>query len=98
MLVGLHPNGTILFTSLPYPGKISDEDITCKTLLCLELLDSGDDVMCGQGFTMAHVLYALGIGHVAPPRKKNGVVFFSEEQTILTSKVAGRKLNSRAGP
>ena len=48
------------------------------------LLDSGDDVMYDKGFTMAHVLYALGIGQVAPPRKKNGVVFFSEEQTILT--------------
>jgi hypothetical protein len=57
--VGITSSGVITFASLAYPGKISDVAIA-KTLLDLELLDAGDDIMADKGFTIHHLTYLLG--------------------------------------
>jgi hypothetical protein len=93
ILVGITPSGAITFISLPYPGKISDTDLTELTILELQLLDDGDDVCADKGFTIHHLTYALGIGMVMPPKKQRGVSGFTEEQCELTSKIANKRIH-----
>ena len=92
ILVGTSPAGAITFVSLPFPGKISDVDLT-KELLYLDVLDVGDDVMGDKGFTIHHLTYLLGIGVIMPPKKQRGVSIFTADQSNTTSKIANKRIH-----
>ena len=48
-LVGILPDGAIIFVSPLYPGCISDKELTRKSGI-LDLLEEGDSVMADKGF------------------------------------------------
>ena len=59
VLVGIMPSGAITFVSDSYAGSISDVEIVKESGL-LRLIERGDDVMADRGFTIRHLLLALG--------------------------------------
>ena len=93
LLVGISPSGAITFVSLPFPGKISDVDLTDVSIIRLELLDSLDVVMADKGFTIQHILLPLMIGTMMPPKKERNVAQFSQEQTVLTREIANKRIH-----
>jgi uncharacterized membrane protein YgcG len=93
ILIGTHPSGAIIFCSLAYPGRVSDNDITIATLLDNDLLDAEDDVMADKGFTIHDVLFLKLIGHIMPPKKSFGIDMFSALQAETGSKIANKRIH-----
>nr|KAG5695149.1 hypothetical protein BaRGS_030195 [Batillaria attramentaria] len=65
-LVGISPDGTIVFVSSLYTGSISDKDITARSSL-LDLLEEGDEVMVDKGFPIQDLLMKKKASLVIPP-------------------------------
>jgi hypothetical protein len=93
ILIGTSAAGGITFASLAYPGKISDNDITAESILKLNLLDEGDDVVVDKGFTIHHLLFEKLIGTWMPPKKDKDAVCFDQAQVQMTSKIANKRIH-----
>ena len=48
-IVGISPNGVVIFVSSLFPGCISDKELT-RCCGILDLLEAGDSVMADRGF------------------------------------------------
>lgn len=93
-LVGVAPNGKIIFASGLYGGSTSDKEIT-KQCGLLELLKPGDCVMADKGFTISDIL-PQGVSLNIPPflcRDGNGKRQFTEEQGKRTTKIARARIH-----
>ncbi|KAK7481122.1 hypothetical protein BaRGS_00027662 [Batillaria attramentaria] len=85
-LVGISPDGTIVFVSSLYTGSISDKDITARSGL-LDLLEEGDEVMVDKGFPIQDLLMKKKASLVIPPFLGQDEQFSSSE-VILTQNIA----------
>ena len=65
-LIGISPDGVVIFISSLYPGSISDKELTCKCGI-LDLLEPGDSVMGDRGFDIEENLILRGIHLNIPP-------------------------------
>jgi len=68
-LVAVAPDGTVIYISLLYPGRISDKEIVahCKIL---EHCEPGDQVMADKGFLIFSLLPAGVTLNIPPSRKR----------------------------
>jgi hypothetical protein len=66
VLIGIAPNGTIIFVSDAYEGAISDKEIFVQSQLA-QLLVPGDMVMADRGFIIKDHLFDHGISLNIPP-------------------------------
>lgn len=92
VLVGINPQGAIVFSSLAYPGKISDVDI-CRPLLALELLSENDVALVDKGFLVHHLFAMFGIQTLMPPKKRSDQLTYAKPQAVLISKVANKRVH-----
>ena len=92
VLVGINPQGAIVFSSLAYPGKISDVDI-CRPLLALELLSENDVALVDKGFLVHHLFAMFGIQTLMPPKKRSDQLTYAKPQAVLISKVANKRIH-----
>ncbi|VDI17562.1 Hypothetical predicted protein [Mytilus galloprovincialis] len=58
-LVGIAPNGTIVYISYAFEGSISDKEIVKKSGF-LDKLNNGDEIMADRGFTTDDLLMSRG--------------------------------------
>ena len=65
-LVGISPDGVIIFVSKLYPGSISDKELTRRSGL-YNLLEKGDSVMADRGFNIEEDLVLIGADLNIPP-------------------------------
>ena len=79
VLVGISPNGQVIFASNSWGGRVSDKFITEKSGF-LQYLKPGDNVMAGRGFETTNIL-ASGVGLNIPPFKGARAQLRAEEVT-----------------
>ena len=65
-LIGISPNGAVVFVSDLYPGCISDKELTRKCGI-LDMLDKGDTLMADRGFDIEGDLILRGVRLNIPP-------------------------------
>ena len=65
-LIGISPNGVIIFVSSLYPGSISDKKLTRKSGI-LDLLESGNSVMANRRYDIEDDLVLRAIHLNIPP-------------------------------
>ncbi|VDI15694.1 Hypothetical predicted protein [Mytilus galloprovincialis] len=65
-LVGIAPNGTIVYISDAFEGSISDKEIVKKSGF-LDTLNNGDEIMADRGFTIDDLLMSRGAKLIIPP-------------------------------
>ena len=58
-IVGISPDGVVIFVSPLFPGCISDKDLTRRCGI-LDILEPGDSVMADQGFDIEEDLILRG--------------------------------------
>jgi hypothetical protein len=66
VLIGIAPNGTIIFVSDAYEGAISDKEIFVQSQLAQRLIP-GDMVMADRGFVIKDHLFDHGLSLNIPP-------------------------------
>lgn len=71
VLVGISPNGQVIFVSKLWGGRVSDRFITEKSEF-LQYLKPGDTVMADCGFEITSIL-PPGVGLNIPPFKVQGL-------------------------
>lgn len=77
VLVGISPNGQIIFVSKLWGGRVSDKFITDKSAL-VQHLQPGDNVMADRGFDILDIL-PPGVGLNIPPFKGSRAQLTAEE-------------------
>ncbi|KAK2153699.1 hypothetical protein NP493_2271g00004 [Ridgeia piscesae] len=65
-LIGISPNGGVMFVSDAFEGSMSDNDIVKKSGF-LDKLDAGDLILADRGFTIRDMLYAKQVDLNIPP-------------------------------
>ena len=84
-LIGVAPNGLVMFVSPLYTGSISDKEIT-KISGILPLLEPGNEVMADKGFLIEDLLSDVGAKLIIPPFKHSAQ--FTREETEKTQAIA----------
>jgi hypothetical protein len=86
-LLGISPEGSVVYTSEGHGGSLSDVRFieVCGLLFALE---EGDDVMADKGFMIHHLLATVGAGLVLPPKLYNNQDGFTSWEVGETEKVA----------
>ena len=79
VLVGISPNGQVIFVSKLWGGRVSDKCITEKSGL-LQYLKPGDNIMADRGFEITSIL-PPGVGLNIPPFKGTRAQLTAEEAT-----------------
>ena len=77
VLIGISPNGQVIFVSKLWGGRVSDKYITEKSGL-LKYLKPGDNVMADRGFEITNIL-PPGVGLNIPPFKAARAQLTAEE-------------------
>jgi hypothetical protein len=85
-IVGISPDGVIIYVFSLFPGSISDKALTRECGI-LELLEPGDSVMADRGFDTEEDLMLLRVGLNIPPFLR-GKMQLSENELILTRRIA----------
>lgn len=65
-LIGISPNGGVMFISDAFEGSMSDNDIVKKSGF-LDKLEPGDLILADRGFTIRDILYAKQVDLNIPP-------------------------------
>ena len=90
-LIGISPDGIVIFISSLYPGSISDKELTRKCGI-LDLLEPGDSVMADRGFDIEEDLILRGV-HLNIPPFLRGKQQFSQEELITTRRIASLRIH-----
>jgi hypothetical protein len=93
ILIGVSPAGALVFASLCYPGRCSDTDLTEHSLLQLELLKPGDQVMGDRGFTIHHLLFRKLMGMWMAAKRKPNQKSFTFEQSKFASNIHRERIH-----
>ncbi|KAE8737943.1 hypothetical protein FOCC_FOCC016587 [Frankliniella occidentalis] len=88
-LVGIAPNGTVVFASKLYPGSTSDKAVVGDTKIC-ELFNPGESIMVDKGFLITEFL-PPGVCLIRPPFKTTPQ--FTEQQVILSKKISAARVH-----
>ena len=91
VLVGISPDGTMMYISHLYEGSMSDVDLVQQCGL-LTLLESGDSVMADKGFDIQHLLSGLGVRLNIPPFRR-GEQQFTPDDVMKTKKIAAVRIH-----
>ena len=91
VLVGISPDGTMVYISHLYEGSVSDVDLVQQCGL-LSLLESGDSVMADKGFDIQHLFSGLGVRLNIPP-KRQGDRQFTPDDIMKTKKIAAVRIH-----
>jgi len=91
VLVGISPDGTMVYISHLYEGSVSDVDLVQQCGL-LSLLESGDSVMADKGFDIQHLLSRLGVRLNIPPFRQ-GDQQFTPDDIMKTKKIAAVRIH-----
>ncbi len=91
-LVGVSPDGCIIYVSLGYGGSISDIDLT-KCCGLAHALQRCDEVMGDKGFHMHDFFANFGVHMVMPPKKGRGQAYLTEEQIQQTRCIARLRIH-----
>ncbi|KAK3918523.1 Kinesin-like protein KIN-14C [Frankliniella fusca] len=75
-LVGIAPNGTVVFASKLYPGSTSDKGVVDDSKIC-ELFNAGESIMVDKGFLITD-FQPPGVSLIRPPFKTTPQ--FTEQQ------------------
>ena len=86
VLVGISPDGTIIFTSNLYEGSISNVDLVEQCGIS-GLLENGDSVMADKGFDIQYLLTKLGVRLNIPPFRR-GEQQLTPDEIMKTKKIA----------
>ncbi|KAK2140820.1 hypothetical protein LSH36_1237g00008 [Paralvinella palmiformis] len=65
-LIGISPNGGVMFVSDDFEGSMSDNDIVKKSGF-LDKLEAGDLILADRGFTIRDMLYKKKVDLNIPP-------------------------------
>ncbi|XP_068756790.1 uncharacterized protein [Montipora capricornis] len=79
VLIGISPNGQVIFVSKLWGDRISDKCITEKSGL-MQYLKPGDNIMADRGFEITNIL-PPGVGLNIPPFKGARAQLTAEEVT-----------------
>jgi len=90
VLVGISPDGTMVYISHLYEGSVSDVDLVQQCGL-LSLLESGDSVMADKGFDIQHLLSRLGVRLNIPPFRQGDQQFTPD--IMKTKKIAAVRIH-----
>ena len=90
-LIGISPDGAVMFVSSLHPGSISDKKLTMQSGL-LDLLENGDSVMADKGFEIEDELILSGV-HLNLPSFLRGRKHFSEKQLVVTRRIASLRIH-----
>ncbi|XP_048755505.2 uncharacterized protein LOC125666376 [Ostrea edulis] len=90
-LNGFTPSGVISLVSEGFDGRVSDRQITEKSLL-LDMLEEGDGVMADKGFTIADMLEKKGCTLNIPPFRSSSSQFSSQD-VIKTQEIAKLRIH-----
>lgn len=88
-LVGVAPNGAVVFVSDLFLGSASDKEITSRSGL-LEQLKPGDLIVADKGFTIQNIL-PEGVHLNIPPRLMNPQ--FTPSENRLTTDIARARIH-----
>ena len=91
VLIGINPNGAIVFVSPTYEGSISDKKLV-KVSGLLEKLEVGDEIMADKGFDIQDMLTPHGVKLNIPPFLSSGTQF-SCENVMKTKKIAKLRIH-----
>ncbi|XP_077104692.1 uncharacterized protein LOC143757589 [Siphateles boraxobius] len=80
-LVGISPTGSITFLSKSWGGRASDETIT-KSSGLIDLLEEGDIVMAGRGFSFPEDFAAKGVQLLIPASPRGKTPLSGQEVTV----------------
>lgn len=88
-LIGVAPNGVVIFASALYPGSISDKKITANCGVLKEFV-AGDLIVADKGFLIAELL-PPGVALNLPPFLYNSQ--FTEEEAVMTRTIARARIH-----
>ncbi len=91
------PSGSIVFVSLPYPGRGTDNRLFRNTIERLGLLEQGDVVVVDKGFRVAGRMYCVGAQVHMPVVQQAEVCQFTAPQVELSNKVANKRAHIERG-
>jgi len=90
--LGISPNGTIIHVSLAYPGNITDKELTLHSLLAMQLLGEGQQVLADKGYVIHRAANHLGIG-VTTPSFKTGSEQITTENLVKDRVIAEKRIH-----
>ena len=90
-IVGISPDGVVIFVSSLFPGCISDKELTRRCGI-LELLEAGDSVMADRGFDINEDLILRGVGLNIPPFMR-GKGQLTETEVVTTRRIASLRIH-----
>ena len=90
-IVGISPDGVVIFVSPLFPGCISDKDLTRRCGI-LDILEPGDSVMADRGFDIEEDLILRGVGLNIPPFMR-GKKQLSENEVVTTRRIASLRIH-----
>jgi len=88
-LVGIAPNGTVVFASKLYPGSTSDKAVVDDSKIC-ELFNAGESIMVDKVFLITDFL-PPGVSLIRPPFKTTPQ--FTEQQVILSKQISSARVH-----
>lgn len=91
VLIGISPNGGIIFLSKAWGGRTSDKKITSDSGF-LDLLDKGDLVMADRGFPIQEDLLLRGAKLLIPP-PSSGITQMIRSEVQKTKAVANARIH-----
>ena len=91
VLVGISPDGTLVYISHLYEGSMTDVDLVAQCGL-LSLLENGDSVMADKGFDIQHLLSRIGVRLNIPPFRQ-GDQQFTPDDILKTKKIAAVRIH-----
>ena len=90
-IVGISPDGVVIFVSPLFPGCISDKDLTRRCGI-LDILEPGDSVMADRGFDIEEDLILRGVSLNIPPFMR-GKKQLSENEVVTTRHIASLRIH-----
>ena len=90
-IVGISPDGVVIFVSPLFPGCISDKDLTRRCGI-LDILEPGDSVMADRGFDIEEDLILRGVSLNIPPFMR-GKKQLSENEVVTTRRIASLRIH-----
>jgi hypothetical protein len=87
-LICMTPGGSIVYVSLPYPGKITDTRLHRETVERMGLVDVGEAEVVDKGFRIAGRMYSCGVHTLMPVMQSCDVVGFTGQQINQSRQIA----------